>query len=248
MGKMTKIALLLGALALPAYADPPAAGASAGSDSTAAPSLGARADDGSSQLGAKAGVHAHATAGADTHAANATGDTGAKDYRVDVDATASDKDAKDSKAAAKASSHRVKAKAKRGKAGVKASAVAKPNAGTEHAVNGGINPTPGAHQPGASATGHENVGATATGDEQVGVGASVTGDDKARASSAAGANAGVRDTGAKAGINANAGDRDTGAKAGIHANKGVDSGASAGTGAGAGAEIDDTGAGSNRRP
>ena len=207
MGKMTKIALLVAALALPAYADPPAT-ASSGSAST---SLGAPADDGSSQLGAKSGVKAHASAGADSHAA--TADSDAKDYRVDVDANASDKDAK-----AKPSSHRVKAKAKRGRA----SAVTRPNAGTAHAVNGGINPT-------------------ASRDEKVGVGASVTGDDKAAASSAAGANAGDRDTGAKAGINANAGDRDSGAKAGVHA------GASAGTGAGAGAEIDDTGAGSNRR-
>jgi hypothetical protein len=187
MGKMTKIALLVAALALPAYADPPSTG-------SASTSLGARADDGSSQLGAKSGVKAHASAGTDSHAATADSD---KDYRVDVDANASDKDAK-----TKASSHRVKAKAKRGKARVKASAVNKPNAGTEHAVNGGINPT---------------------GDEKIGVGASVTGDDKANARSAAGAH----DTGAKAGVNA---------------------GASAGTGAGAGAEIDDTAAGSNRRP
>ncbi len=224
MGKMTKMALLLGALALPAYADPPA-GASTGSDSTPAasaktPPLGAPADDGSSQLGAKAGVNAGSSVGADSHTPTASGD---KDYRVDVDANATKTDAKDSKA--KASSHRVKAKAKRGKARVKASAVNKPNAGTDHAVNGGINPT---------------------GDEKVGVGASVSGDDKANASSAAGANAGDRDTGAKAGINANKGD--TRAKAGINANKGVDTGASAGTGAGAGAEIDDTAAGSNRRP
>ena len=219
MRKMTKIALLLGALALPAYADPPAAGASAGSENATAkaPPLGAPADDGSSRLGAKAGVHPGASVGADSHAVNANDD---KDYRVDVDANAATTDAKDSKA--KASSHRVKAKAKRGKARVKASAVNKPNAGTDHAVNGGINPTA---------------------DEKIGVGASVTGDDKANASSAAGANANARDTGAKAGINASK----TGAKAGMNANKGVDTGASAGTGAGAGAEIDDTAAGSNRR-
>jgi hypothetical protein len=212
MGKMTKIALLLGALALPAYADPPAAGASAGSGSTPAASaksntLGAPADDGSSKLGAKPGVHAGASVDADSHAASAN--NGARDYRVDVDANASDKD---SKAAAKPSAHRVKSKAKRGKARVKASAVNKPNAGTDHAVNGGINPTR---------------------DEKIGVGASVTGDDKAAASSAAGANANASDTGAKPAINT--------------PKKGVDTGASAGTGAGAGAEIDDTAAGSNHR-
>jgi hypothetical protein len=233
MGKMTKIALLIGALALPAYADSPATGASSGSDSppaasTNAPSLGAPADDGSSQLGAKSGVKARSSADEATHA-NATGE----DYRVDVDANAAEKDSK-----AKASSHRVKAKAKRGKAKVKAAsgttgvngdvganpsdnkANASAATGTDHAINGGINPTTD-HRPAPSAAG----------DKKVGVGASVTGNDKAAASSAAGANAGDRDIGAKAGIDTDKGR--TGAKAG----------ASAGTGA----EIDDTGAGSDRR-
>src|SRR5690242_12353817 len=97
MGKMTKIALLLGALALPAYADPPAAGASTGSDSAPAASaksnaLGAPADDGSSKLGAKSRVNGRASTGRVDASADASKDTSAKDYRVDVDASASDKD------------------------------------------------------------------------------------------------------------------------------------------------------------
>lgn len=217
MGKMTKIALLLGALALPAYADPPAAGASTGSDTPAAASatsnaLGAPADDGSAKLGAKSKVK---RASSDRVDASASKDTSAKDYRVDVDASASDKDKKPAKTKARKHSATTGVKGDVGANPGDNKANASAAAGTDHAINGGINPH--------------------AGEEKVGVGASITGDDKARASSAAGANAGDRDTGAKARIN-------------TQKKTSVDTGASAGTGAGAGAEIDDTAAGSNRRP
>lgn len=159
MPKMTKIALLVGALALPAYADPPT-GASSPDRLGSASALGAKADDGSSQLGAKSRTKPAASP-------HATKDTGAKDYRVDVDSSATD----DKKAGAhKAKPGKAKpTSVKRGvsnRPGVDASA----GTGTDHAVNGGINPEKS---------------------DQVGVGASVSGDDKARVQSGSGAGAGA---------------------------------------------------------
>jgi hypothetical protein len=189
MRNMTKIALLLGALALPAYADPPASTPSAATKTGHAAKHKAKAKapakqdsapatdsadadahrlDATGKLGApaddgstKLGAKARVKAGSSSDSAGArTKADGSKDYRVDVDA-------KDSKA-------------------------------PRSAVNGGINPN------------HD--------EDKVGTGASVTGDDKVDASSAPGEKRIHSNTGASAGNGAGAGAEidDTGAGSGHH--------------------------------